>query len=667
MSILHRWLACAALWLSLLASAQAAPPSGPVVVILLPGTSLSDWRKADAPALHKVLTQGAVAVMNTRTARLPTDHARETPESAALTLGAGSRAAGGPEVTGFHPELQPATVAFCTVGQIFTRRTGSIAAPRAWVNPDWARVWEENQAKGYDLRPGNLGDAIHRNGRRIVVGGGRFAFPVACGSDGIVSEVLSSGTLPHPLPDCLIWDAGADLAKANPIIAAAMTAVRQANGSLLVVSPFVSDLHYRAGERLAPAVLWGPKVPTGLLYSPSTHHAGLVTNTDFAPTVTTLLGAESPEKWLPTRAFGHVWTVRPAPDAIAQTARLESAAYRQADALRSLPAIAIVIGLLILSSLLFGRRPGFLFLSWLPLLVIFALIVSPTPFIALLWVCGLGIVLWKMPGLTVPRAAGAAAGLIVIVLLGDMLTGNPLMRWGLLGYSAVEGARYYGIGNESMGPLIGAALVLTASGWSERRLAQIAVTLGLTGIAVLLGLSFAGAKAGGLLVAVASFATYLWTIWGRRWTGTTFAVILGLMAVTLACVSLGDLARHRGGQTHIGQGVERIKTGGLSEAADIITRKLAVEGHLTYHSAWAVPLWISIAGLVLVNRRAMTGRAKALLYSGATAIACCLAVNDAGVVAGALCGTIVICGLSALTCKTGRPESVEKLSRSGPL
>ena len=105
-----------------------------LVVVLLPGTSLADWQRADAPNLHEVMATGAIAVMNTRTARLPNDRVRETPESAALTLGAGARAAGGAEATEFQRADAVVPGLGVTAGQLYARRMGRPAPPGARVN-----------------------------------------------------------------------------------------------------------------------------------------------------------------------------------------------------------------------------------------------------------------------------------------------------------------------------------------------------------------------------------------------------------------------------------------------------------------------------------------------------------------------------------------------------
>lgn len=647
-----------ALCLVALSPCPAQPP-GPLVVVLLPGTSLADWRRADAPTLHRVMATGALAVMNTRTARLPNDHTRETPESAALTLGAGSRAAGGPEATDFQP-TDKVIFPNVTLGALFTRRTGTVPAPNSLVNIQWPRVLRENQGRGYDIRLGNLGEGLKAHGVRGQALNGQLSRLVATQGNGTVF-VLPFFRYPAPA-SCLIIDAGTDLRQVDALLRTLIDQRTTVGGRLIVLSPSVNDTEYARGERLAPVVTWGEGVIPGLLYSPSTHRAGLVDNRDFAPTVTAYFGATPQDSWLPVRPFGGPWQVRSASGAEATVVALEAEAYQQSRAMRVLPYLAIALGVVIvLGSVLFVRGIFVSLLLAFPVVLVFVLIISNSALAFCVWLA-FCLAFWP-----VSRRTFVQRGMLttVVVLIVDMCLGDPLMRRGMLGYSAIEGARYYGIGNEAMGALVGAALVLTARLWRPgNRWRKGLVVVSLTAIAGLLGSPLAGAKAGGLIVAVGSFVTLVWRLRGGAWNTRSLGLALGAAALAMACVALLDL--HSGSQTHIGRAVSRILGGGWGEAGDIVKRKLAVEGRLLYHSAWAVPLWASIVGLVMLRQRTTTAdaQAQALWQAGGVAVVLCLAVNDAGVVAAALCAALLWSGqMAAQTQKDPHPREAASAPR----
>ena len=176
--------------LALPMSAQAAPKRV-VVVVLLPGTSLAEWRTANAPALHRLMAGGALAVMNTRTARLPNDRARETPASALLTLNAGSR----------------------------------VAAP---PGADWPALVSDNQHLGYDVHLGNLSDALTAAGVHVFAGGGADASLLAASGTGQVSSAPSI-----LLPGLTVWDAGPDPVAADALLGRFAAEVQSKSGTLV--------------------------------------------------------------------------------------------------------------------------------------------------------------------------------------------------------------------------------------------------------------------------------------------------------------------------------------------------------------------------------------------------------------------------------------------------
>jgi len=619
-------------------SAQAQPP---FVIILLPGTSLQGWRDADAPHLHQLMASGALAVMNTRTARLPNDHTRETPQSAALTLGAGARAAGGSEAADFLPPSAAVPGLAVPAADLLARRIGLRPVPGRDVNVYWPAILRANERLGYRIRLGALADALADRGVQTSAGGGPFAACVAATSAGTARPVE---TLRAAEDRCLIWDAGSDLPTADGLIGSAAAQVARLRGRLLVLSPFAEDDDYRRGRRLTPVLEWGEGVPIGLLRSPSTRRAGLVVNTDFAPTVGAYYGIRREE--FPVRPFGEVWTAVAAPiaapDAEQQVRALERQAVSQARGMKVLPysAVALAVWMLAGTALAFrSRLPRF----WplVPLVLFVALVFSTSVLSLLVWFGLLLALAWTLAA----RIGGRSAALILLTalaaaLVGDMLTDSRLMQRGLLGYSDIEGARYYGIGNEAMGALVGALLVLTARLWRPFGRAGWTLLLLLGGVALLLG--SAGAKAGGLLVSLAAFGTLGFALRGGRWSarvvmllGTSAVAVLTLAAVGDAVV--GDAVGGQGAHSHMGEAVRRIQTGGWSEAGDIMARKLAVDGRLASHSAWACPLWGGLLCLALMWRKRPTPEERALRLAGLVGIAACVVLNDAGVVAGALC------------------------------
>jgi hypothetical protein len=601
-----------------------------LVVVLLPGTSLTDWQRADAPNLHEVMATGAMAVMNTRTARLPNDRVRETPESAVLTLGAGARAAGGIEATNFQRTDARVPGVGVTAGQLYTRRMGLPVPAGARVNDEWPRLLHENGGREYDLHLGNLADALQRHGVGVKAFGGPLA--------GIVAADGAGEDCPPALNSrgdrCVVWDAGDDVAAADRKLEALLAHLGE--GRLIVLSPCAGDAAYARGERLCPVVVWGADVAPGLIYSPSTRRTGLATNTDFAPTVAGYFGVGLTA--FPSRPFGNVWEYRPSNVGVAQAAAIASESVRQWRGMKALPYLAVLLGLWMMCVTVFSFwRPVSAWAGFLPGILILSLLVSDSGVSLVLWLLALALIVVAWKWLGAARLALGLTAIMVAALIGDMLLSDPLMRLGLLGSSAIEGARYYGIGNEAMGPLVGASLVV-ADGVCQRIASrhQYFVWAGLGLVTALVGSPVMGAKAGGLIVALAAFGSFGWLRSGRHWDWLAAGLAAVGIAGLLILVAVLDAHLGAGHQSHLGQAVARLGAGGAGEWRDIIARKLAVEGRLLYHSAWACPLWGGLACLLWLTRQRHSEN-KPFLVAGLIAVGTCLAVNDAGTVAAAMC------------------------------
>ena len=497
--------------------------------------------------------------MNTRTAHRAGVQERESPESALLTLGAGSRAAGTGSGASFLPVQAAMPGTAVTAGALFERRTGIAAQQDQSVCVNWPAVVKANTNLGYDLHLGSLADTLTAHGFRVEAGGGPNADWVAAGSSGMVERAARLQAAPGL---CLIWDAGRNIAAADACIATAAAQTAALGSRLLVIAPYAPDANAARNERLTPALLWGKNVTAGLLASPSTRRPGLVTNTDFAPSVAADFGIARPEfRSLP---FGFAWSARASSKGgVPQAVKISHDAVQQAQGMRLLPYLAVALGLWLLAATAAAFRGISLeAVTLVPLAALTAalLAVSGLSFWALLLgLLGLSAVLTRMVGSG--RAGAFMAAVVTLILIGDMMSGSHLMQRSLLGYSAIEGARYYGIGNEAMGLLLGAALTVAAQFWSAGKTAQFFGAALMGGIVVLLGSG--GAKAGGVLVSLAVFGTFFLVVSGRRLTGRSAALLAAVALAGMGIAALGDAflvpaPMH----SHLGEAVQRIASGG---------------------------------------------------------------------------------------------------------
>lgn len=208
-----------------------------------------------------------------------------------------------------------------------------------------------------------------------------------------------------------------------------------------------------------------------------------------------------------------------------------------------------------------------------------------------------------------PRGMKAASWATVLVVVLDMALGGWVSARTPLSYSPIEAARFYGIGNEIEGYVIGAALIAGAGD------VIVTVLLGAV-VSMMLGAPMLGADFGGFLTSIVAFsvAALLLTKKEERKTAAVALIALALLSTFLLVRSSTS--------THVG----RAAAGGGEGRGIVIARKLAMNAHLTLTSPWAL---LALVQLVLLWRH----KKNPALLVGAGSV---WAVNDSGIVAAAL-------------------------------
>ncbi|NOU87949.1 hypothetical protein GC102_19565 [Paenibacillus sp. LMG 31460] len=276
-----------------------------------------------------------------------------------------------------------------------------------------------------------------------------------------------------------------------------------------------------------------------------------------------------------------------------------------------------------------------------------------------------------------------------LIITLDGSTGAHAMKYSILGYDPMIGARYYGIGNEYMGVLIG-ALVLGVTAALQRRHGDGQPALrggGLDGIVPLLvgsgkmeasprlGAAVSpaaallacgafllvtaclaapslGANAGGSLSAAVAFGVAgAHCFAGERWRelrlGRGAALLSALLALGLGALWLlnsADSPTAFARESHVGRAFHALHAGHFDQIGQLIERKLRMNVHLLRASAWSKVL---ITSLIVMAVLVLRPRGRLRLWQhkypywmygfsanmiGAIAA---LLLNDSGIVAAA--------------------------------
>ena len=240
--------------------------------------------------------------------------------------------------------------------------------------------------------------------------------------------------------------------------------------------------------------------------------------------------------------------------------------------------------------------------------------------------------------------------LLVLGLLGcvpvalDGIFGGTLIEKSFLGYDPIKGARYYGIGNEYMGVVLGSA-ILTCAAWLERRKSDGPAAGGpfLFVVGLLFCGSLLGDQCGGALAAAAGFGTAYYRFFRRDGMGAgigspCFSSFLGGGLLVGVNLLFDDQP------SHIGRALSYLLAGDVDEIAHIIMRKLEINLRLLRVSSWGKVLITSLFVLTLISYRPFRGlkwmkEHYPKLYNGFASIGvgalAALALNDSGLVSAA--------------------------------
>ncbi len=424
--------------------------------------------------------------------------------------------------------------------------------------------------------------------------------------------------------------------------------------------------HPTPALRLTPVLASGPDFPPGLLVSATTRTPGIVSNRDLAPTLARLLraGLAQPTegrtlKVIPTGGDGE--------ERLARMARMDYLAELNGRAL-----VPVTAGLFALCAVLilltFAARkirpqsakffaPVLIFAMNAGSAALFApLLVPPT-----LLEYGLRIAAWML-GLTLACCGAArvvrlpppliATFVTLALIMGDIATGQNLLKDALISDYALAGIRYYGVGNEYLGVILGFAITGSFA-WldatnvpfpptKEARGALRGLILCWIGLTLLLGWPGLGANAGSLVSCGAGFGVGVALLFGRRadWRIGAAGAFCGLLLAF--GFSLLDARLSHGEASHLGAVMQAAGGGrGAGYPAAIVLRKIAMNFRLLVSPAFLLAA-AAIAAVVfssgrlfgsawrsLLARRPWLAQSRKALFAAAVAS---LLFKDSGVV-----------------------------------
>jgi hypothetical protein len=198
------------------------------------------------------------------------------------------------------------------------------------------------------------------------------------------------------------------------------------------------------------------------------------------------------------------------------------------------------------------------------------------------------------------------SGATVVVLLVDQWVGAPLSFAQIFGYSPLLGARYYGMGNEMAGLLLGSVMVTVAlvlDTWRDAPWARHLRMWGwpLIGVVALMTAAapFWGANVGTVAWMTVGFLVGWMMLNGRRvWTWRNLAIVVAIIVVVVVGLAAIDLSGGATAETHLGRAVSGVGTSGIGSLWTIIARKAATNVRVLGRTNWT---WLLVSVLLLLG------------------------------------------------------------------
>ncbi|MGQ9455224.1 MAG: hypothetical protein ACUVRS_09925 [Armatimonadota bacterium] len=701
---------------------------------------LTENRCPHIERLIAIGASGLMNVRAGRVSRLMEIGRRPGMEAGCLAIGSGAMASGGAEVrrAGNADQIVGST----TAGRLWSYRMGRRSVPSEVVHTEIAAIWHINQSATYRASPGLLGSTLRAKGiRTAVIGSSGIpgevhaeAAAIAMDSNGLVDmgnvdpEKVVRRDVDASYGVCTnldavareldrVWsrcrfvvvDAGdtyrADryseyctnaraviirrlaIERLDRLVGRIVRKMDFEKDTMILLSPSSRTFTDIQNERLTPIIICGPGFGGGVLVSPSTRRPGIVTIADVAPTVLAAFGLRAPAE-MTGRAISvvkHTGSVE-----FVSSLNLWASLQGQRQVIMRGAAVAqSAIVVLVTMGAIFGSARGMPKAGWwalVPVALVIGMLHAPGVYagglvgtlVCVILLAAAVAVVFGILFQSALRAFVWMCGAFVVSVLIDLARGGQLVCSSVAGYGLLEGARYYGLGNELMGSLIGATMMAVAGAVRNSRMGPLKGALSICPILgvvfVFIGWPTLGANMGGALSMAVAIAATCFVLSGRKLSPTGVLVILVVGLLGAVSVVAVDALRASAYQSHIGRLGGVTASGRLVAALVLAQRKFALNIMLLSTSVWSRLLLTSVVGSVLMwflarwksgAQCSVLGRCENALLTGcAFGTAGAFAFNDSGVLASAACAVILWSYLVLRYCELRARQDCKLVSES---
>lgn len=445
-----------------------------------------------------------------------------------------------------------------------------------------------------------------------------------------------------------------------------------ANDKIYVISAFPSNLDYQNKKRLSPILKFDGD-GKGLLYSPSTKRDGIVSNTDVGADIINTYVLKNDH--MIGKSFDYIVDDNNIDNLNNEYEKIVSIASIRSTIITLFVSMLTATWILSVILLVFNNSISnnisktintvFKEILKLGMIIPLSLLISPvfkftTPGLIVLGIVLSTLVIYLL-GYFLFRQNDFAqmifyACLVLFIIVIDCAIGTPLMKNGVLSYDAIVGARYYGMGNEYQGIVIGASIFTFTSLLTLKKLPTWSIPVLSIIVLMTTASPSMGANVGASISEFVAFFTLLLLIYNVKIDFKKILLIgVGVIGV-IALFIIIDMVS--GSDSHLSLFVKQILENGPSAIIETFTRKISMNIKLAGTSIWVNLLIITLAITTLLsfipNRYFTNIKTKyPLVFKGfiSSLVGCIitLLVNDSGIVSAATATIYIIVPVLILT------------------
>lgn len=384
------------------------------------------------------------------------------------------------------------------------------------------------------------------------------------------------------------------------------------NDSLMVVSPFPSLENYKEGYRLSPVyILNENEEGLGVLTSASTRRDGVISNIDISAYINNRFELINPEisgKPIVEKQYENPWTFLEA-----ENQKIVSLSSVRIPVLYTYAVFEMCVWILTLViGLFYAKVPKIViravkFILRITLLIPLVILIIPIfNFADVIYSLIIGLLFLTVGYAIISKlikndlnTIAILSGLTTIILLFDMAVFNQfLIKNSLLGYDPIIGARFYGIGNEYMGVLVGASLITISIFFEKFGFKNIILLPFALAVVFIMGNPMMGANVGGTITISAAF---LFLILKSNGIKIDIKKIIGIFGAIILIVSfMAWMDFNNENRSHLANTILTIINTGPSAILQIIIRKISMNIQLISASMWSRVLILAIILMVML-------------------------------------------------------------------